>query len=142
MMLDIAGLIKLKDVAFQMPLWRDLIVHFITEMREAVGKLLEGYREVQRRLTLIENLLPKRLGLPVVRFRDALNQVELLQFDLVQDWTTFTDILAGLFRNRQGLHRVKMGLYFITHVRTGQKLKCAHWSSSIKPDNDPAIAII
>lgn len=49
------------------------------------------------------------IDLPVIRFRDAFNEVRTLPDDLSRQWNTFQLLVSVAFRGRQELHRVEQG---------------------------------
>ena len=44
--------------------------------------------------------------------------------------------------NRQGLRRVNMGQYFITHARVGSRLSPEFWSHAIEPGDELAMTMV
>jgi hypothetical protein len=106
---------------------------FTFEMRQAVFRLLQEFYEIRMRLSVIERLLPKQINLPFIRFRDAFNEVRVFPYDLSRSWNTFQVLVTAPFTNRQGLHRVNAGRYFIAHARIWQRLEPAFWINAIRP---------
>jgi hypothetical protein len=119
-----------------------LTTQFTIEMREAIGKLLQVFWDIQRQLARLERFLPKQIDLPVVRFRDAFNKMRSLPYDLSRQWQTFQGLVAVIFMNRQGLHRVNKGQYFVTDVRIGQRLNPTFWSNAIEPGDELSMTMI
>jgi hypothetical protein len=104
------------DLFFQM---LKLTSDFTTEMRQAAATLLQGFREIQRRLAIIERIICRGIDLPVIKIGDAFNEVRALPYDLSRQWNTFQLMVSAAFTDRQGLHRVEQGQYFIAHARLG-----------------------
>jgi ubiquitin len=138
-----AGISKIQDIIT--PLIAQMIrltAQFTIEMRETMGKLLRAVWGIQRQLAWLERFLPKQIDLPVVRFRDAFNEMRSLPYDLSRQWQTFQGLVAVVFTNRQGLHRVNMGQYFVTNVRIGQRLNPICWSNAIEPGDELSMTMI
>lgn len=136
------GISKVNDIAARMRQLVSLTTDFTTEMRDAVAKLFHEFLQMQRRLAQIERFLPRQIDLPVVRFRDAFNDMRSLPYDLSRNWQTFQGLVTVVFTNRQGLNRVNRGLYFITHTRIGQRLKPEFWSKAIEPNDELSMTMI
>ncbi|KAL9615787.1 MAG: hypothetical protein Q9160_009261 [Pyrenula sp. 1 TL-2023] len=136
------GISKVNDIAERMRQLVSLTTDFTTEMRDAVSGLFHEFLEMQRRFAQIERFLPRQIDLPVVRFRDAFNDMRSLPYDLSRNWQTFQGLVTVVFTNRQGLNRVNRGLYFITHARIGQRIKPEFWSKAIEPNDELSMTMI
>jgi hypothetical protein len=137
-----AGISKIQDIITLIAQMIRLTTQFTIEMRETMGKLLRAFWDIQRRLARLERFLPKQIDLPVVRFRDAFNEMRSLPYDLSRQWQTFQRLVAVVFTNRQGLHRVNMGQYFVTNVRIAQRLNPICWSNAIEPGDELSMTMI
>jgi hypothetical protein len=137
-----AGISKIQDIITLIAQIIRLTTQFTIEMRETMGKLLRAFWDIQRQLTRLERFLPKQIDLPIVRFRDAFNEMRSLPYDLSRQWQTFQGLVAVIFTNRQGLHRVNMGQYFVTDVRIGQRLNPTFWSNAIEPGDELSMTMI
>ena len=137
-----AGISKIQDIVTLIAQITRLTTQFTIEMRETIGKLLRMFWDIQRQLARLERFLPKQIDLPVVRFRDAFNEMRSLPYDLSRQWQTFQGLVAVIFMNRQGLHRVNMGQYFVTDVRIGQRLNPIFWGNAIEPGDELSMTMI
>jgi len=137
-----AGISKIQDIIALIAQMIRLTTQFTIEMRETMGKLLQAFWDIQRQLARLERFLPKQIDLPVVRFRDAFNEMRFLPYDLSRQWQTFQGLVAVVFMNRQGLHRVNMGQYFVTNVRIAQRLNPICWSNAIEPGDELSMTMI
>ena len=137
-----AGLAKLDQIRNLIEQTKNLVMKFTIDMQTTVRKLLHEFWDIQRRLAVIERLLPMRIDLPVIRFRDAFNEMRSLPFDLSREWRIFRRLVAVIFIDKQGSHRVDMGQYFVTHVGIGKRLKPAFWSNAIKPGDELSMTMI
>jgi hypothetical protein len=127
------------DLFYQM---LKLTSDFTTEMRQAAATLLQGFWEIQRLLAIIERIIRRGIDLPVIKFRDAFNEVRALPYDLSHQWNTFQLMVSAAFTDRQRLHRVEQGQYFINHARLGRRLKPAFWSGAIAPGDELSMTVI
>jgi tetratricopeptide (TPR) repeat protein len=137
-----AGVSKIQDITTLIAQMIRLTTQFTTEMRETTAKLLRVFWGIQRQLARLERFLPKQIDSPVVRFRDAFNEMRPLPYDLSREWQKFQGLVSVIFMNRQGLHRVNMGQYFITNVRIGRRLNPTFWSNAIEPDDELSMTMI
>jgi hypothetical protein len=65
-----------------------------------------------------------------------------LTFAVSNNRQTFQGLVAVVFTNRQGLHRVKMGQYFVTNARLGQRLNSEFWSNAIEPGDELSMTMV
>lgn len=137
-----AGISKIQDLAKLMSRMIKLTTRFTVEMRQTMQKLLQAFYDIQRYLVRLEHVMPKQIDLPIVRFRDAFNEVRIFPYDLCKQWQTFQGLVALTFTNRQGLHRVNLGQYFITNVRINRKLNPTFWSNAIEPSDELCMTMI
>jgi hypothetical protein len=142
MSVAIAGISKIQDIITLIAQMIRLTTQFTIEMRETIRKLLRVFWDIQKQLARLECFLPKQIDLPIVRFRDAFNEMRFLPYDLSRQWQTFQGLVAVIFTNRQGLHRVNMGQYFVTDVRIGQRLNPTFWSNAIEPGDELYMTMI
>ena len=133
------GVTKIQEATSSMS---HMISQLSDEMREAMQKVLHSLWEKQQLLARQEQRLPKQIDLPIIRFRDAFNEVRAFPFDLCREWQTFQGLVILIFTERQGLHRVKEGQYFVTNFRIGQKLDPLFWSNAIEPGDELSMTMV
>jgi Fungal N-terminal domain of STAND proteins len=81
-----AGISKMQKITELIASMMRLTIQFTVEMRETMGRLLQAFWDTQIQLARLERFLPKQIDLPVVRFRDAFNEMRLLPSDLSRQW--------------------------------------------------------
>ena len=137
-----AGISKAQEISDLMLQMSRLITRFTLEMRETMQRLLQAFGEIHYLLIRLECFLPKRIDLPIIKFRDAFNELRAFPFDLCQDWQTFQGLVTLTFTKRQGLHRVKKGQYFITNFRIGRRLNPTFWHNAVEPGDELSMTMI
>ncbi|KAJ9609755.1 Transcriptional regulatory protein sin3 [Cladophialophora chaetospira] len=136
------GLSKVQDLLSTMHQMLRLTVRFTLEMRETLGRLLQAFWVIHQQITRLEGLIGRQISLPIVIFRDAFNNLRPFPYDLSREWSTFEKLVAVAFTGQQGLHRVKMGQYFVTNVRIDRRLNPSFWSSAIQPGDELSMTMI
>ena len=132
-----SGLSKIQELTELIGQLMALTAQFTTEMKETMGKLLHAFWEMQKQLARLERFLPSQIYSPhMVMLRDAYNELTYLPYKLCREWQKFQGLVAVVFMDRQGLHRVKMGQYFITNNRLGRRINPAFWSHAIEPGDE------
>lgn len=58
-----------------------------------MGKLLQVFSNIQIQLARLERFLPRQIDLPVLRFRDAFNEIRYLPYDLSKQWQVSMEAL-------------------------------------------------
>ena len=81
-----AGISKMQDITKLIAQMITLTTRFTVEMRETMRRLLQEFWDTQTRLARLERFLPRQIDLPVVRFRDAFNEMRSLPYDLSRQW--------------------------------------------------------
>jgi hypothetical protein len=81
-----AGISKMQEITELTAQMIRLTARFTIEMREMMGRLLQVFWDIQIRLARLERFIPRQIDLPVVRFRDALNETRSLPYDLSRQW--------------------------------------------------------
>jgi hypothetical protein len=87
------GISKMQDITELITQMITLTTRFTVEMREIMGKLLQAFWDIQTQLARLERFLPKQIDLPVVRFRDAFNEMRFLPYDLSRQWQVSMETL-------------------------------------------------
>jgi len=88
-----AGISKVQDIAELIAQMITLTTRFTFEMREIMGGLLQAFWDIQTQLARLERFLPRQIDLPVVRFRDAFNEMRSLPYDLSRQWQVSMETL-------------------------------------------------
>lgn len=112
------------------------------DMLQAMAVLLREFWEIRKQLARIERYLPMRIDYPMVQFRDAMNNVTPFPYHVFRQWEGARRMVAAIFVNRQGLRRVEMGHWFVTHVRRGTRLEPKFWDKAIAPGDELAMTMI
>ena len=86
-----AGISKMQDITELIAQMVTLTTRFTVEMREMMGRLLQAFWDIQTQLARLERFLPRQIDLPVVRFRDAFNEMRSLPYDLCRQWQVSVD---------------------------------------------------
>jgi hypothetical protein len=81
-----AGISKMQEITELIAQMIRLTARFTIEMREIMGKLLQAFYNIQMQLVRLERFLPRQIDMPVVRFRDAFNEMRYLPYDLSRQW--------------------------------------------------------
>jgi hypothetical protein len=66
-------------------------------------RLLTAFQDMQRQITQLERFMPKQIELPIVKFRDAFNEMRSFLYDLCRQWETFRGLVAMVFMKRKDL---------------------------------------
>ena len=137
-----SGMLQAQDLAREMALLVETISIFTAEMRQRMTELLRMFADIQILLQRLGKFLPKPIDLPTVRFRDAFNELRPLPFDLCREWKTFKGLVAVIFTDRQGLHRVQRGQFIVNHLRFGRQLNPAFWRNAVEPGDELSMAML
>ena len=88
-----AGISKMQEITKLIAQMITLTTRFTVEMRETMRILLQAFWDTQARLARLERFLPRQIDLPVVRFRDAFNEMRSLPYDLSRQWQVSMETL-------------------------------------------------
>jgi len=81
-----AGISRMQDITELIAQMIRLTTRFTVDMREIMGRLLQAFWDIQMQLARLEHFLPRQIDLPIVKFRDALNEMRCLPYDLSRQW--------------------------------------------------------
>jgi hypothetical protein len=84
-----------QSVASQLMKTFELCTKFTTEMRAAMGELLQRFWSLQAALSRIERALPMQVRLPILQFTDVFGDTMALPYQLCQNWLTFKEHCGG-----------------------------------------------
>ncbi|KAH7386919.1 hypothetical protein DE146DRAFT_187328 [Phaeosphaeria sp. MPI-PUGE-AT-0046c] len=137
-----SGLVQIQQLSQQLNHMRQICTNFTTEMRAAMLKVLELLSNIHSMLQRIERSLPARPHLPIVQFTTALGETLALPYQLCQQWTTFTELLKVVFRNKPGSNRVLNGLYLIMNARNGRTILQEEWQYAVAQEDHLTMSIV
>jgi hypothetical protein len=81
-----AGISKMQEITKLIAQMIRLTTRSAIEMSEIMGRLLQVFWDIQIQLARLERFIPRQIDLPVVRFRDAFNEIRSLPYDLSRQW--------------------------------------------------------
>lgn len=110
----------------------ELCAKFTTEMRAAMGELLQRFWSLQAALTRIERALPIQVRLPILQFTDVFGDSMALPYQLCQNWLTFKELLRAMYINRQGWSRINAGQYLLMRHCGGRMITKNAWKNMVK----------
>ena len=119
-----------------------LTLDMTKETMHMVMNLLREIKEIRQQLLCIERYLPMQMHYPVIQFRDAFNDVTPFPFHVFRQWEGAKRMVAAIFVNRQGLRRVEMGQWFVTHVKKGVKVNPQFWDKALQPGDELSMTMI
>jgi hypothetical protein len=137
-----SGMMNVRLIISQLSRILELYSRFTTDMREAMSRLVLLFSSLHTMIQRIENSLPMRLNLPIVKFTDALGETMALPYQLCQQWGTFRLLLGVIFDNKPGKSRVEMGQFLIMNARGGRLLREASWQHTIQKDDHLSMLIV
>jgi hypothetical protein len=123
----------------------DLLTATLTMTKESTAHLLQllrEFKEIRQQLLRMERYLPNQMHYPMIQFRDAFNNVTPFPYHVFREWEGAKRMVAAIFVNRQGLHRVEMGQWFATHVGKGIRVDPRFWSSVLQPGDELSMTMI
>jgi hypothetical protein len=137
-----SGVMSVRLIVNQLTKMSEMCTRFTAEMREMASNLMRLFFRILDLVELIENNLPMRLSLPIVKFTDALGETMALPYQLCQQWSTFRQLLSVIFDNKPGKYRVETGQFLIMNARGGRVLREASWQHAVKQDDHLSMSIV
>jgi hypothetical protein len=117
-------------------------VSLSTDLRTFRTELVDIFNSLRPMLQEINNRLPARLCLSIVKFTTALGDPIPLPYELCQQWSTFTKLLQVVFDDKPGKARVEFGLYTIINARGGRLLTEHSWQHAITAEDHLIVSIV
>jgi hypothetical protein len=137
-----SGIMSVRLILKQLTNMSEMCTRFTAEMREVASNLMRLFSSIQNLVQRIENSLPIRLSLPIVKFTDALGETMALPYQLCQQWSTFRQLLGVIFENKPGKYRVETGQFLVMNARGGRVLGEASWQHAVKQDDHLSMSIV
>ncbi len=133
---------RLNEIAELITQLLTLILDMTKETMHMVLDLLREIKEIRQRLLCIERYLPMQMHYPMIQFRDAFNTVTPFPFSVFREWEGAKRMVAAIFVNKQGLRRVEMGQWFVTHVKKGVKINPRFWDKALQPGDELSMTMV
>ncbi|KFX90422.1 hypothetical protein O988_08209 [Pseudogymnoascus sp. VKM F-3808] len=137
-----SGLSTLQAIATHLLNTFELVTNFTTEMRVAMGELLQQFWSLQNTLSRIEQALPMQVHLPIIQFTDAFGDNLALPYQLCRSWSTFKELLRVMYINRQGWFRVEIGQYLIMQARGARPINRLIWQDAVREGDHLFLCIV
>lgn len=119
-----------------------LTMNMTMEMTQTLLRLLREFAEMRRQLAHIEWYLPMQLDYPTIQFHDAFNNVTPFPYHIFRQWESARRMVAAIFIDKQGLRRVEMGQWFVTHIGKGVRIEPKFWDKASQPGDKLSMTMV
>lgn len=136
-----SGFVQLRQLSQQICLMLQTCATFTSEMRAGICQVRQLFLNIQMLLQRIDHNIPQQPLPPIVRLTTALGETMALPYQLCRQWTTFTDMLKVIFKNRPGSRRVLDGMYLIMNTRRKKLLQEDSWPDAVSQNDHLSMSI-